>query len=54
VFQSLRAQLVAIVIGTVATVLLVLQWVDTTLSERALEEDLHEQGLLLLRTASLF
>jgi two-component system NtrC family sensor kinase len=50
VFRSLRFQLIAIVVVTVATVLAAEQWVDTNLSERALERDLNERGLLYLRT----
>jgi two-component system NtrC family sensor kinase len=54
VFSSLRLQLIATVVGTVAAVLLVSHWIDTTLSERAIHEELQEQGLLMLHTASLF
>src|SRR5262245_28309437 len=50
VFRSLRFQLIAIVLATVATVLVAGQLLDTRLSERALERDLAERGLLYLRT----
>jgi two-component system, NtrC family, sensor kinase len=50
VFRTLRFQLIAIVVVTVATVLIAEQWVDTNLSERALERDLKERGVLYLRT----
>ena len=39
-----------IVVVTVATILVGLQWLDTSLSERALERDLHERALLTLVT----
>jgi two-component system, NtrC family, sensor kinase len=50
VFRSLRFQLVAIVLATVATVLVASQILDTRLSEGALERDLKERGTLYLRT----
>jgi two-component system NtrC family sensor kinase len=50
VYRTLRFQLVAIVLATVATVLAASQWLDTSLSERALERDLKERGLVYLRT----
>jgi two-component system NtrC family sensor kinase len=50
VFRTLRYQLIAIVLATVATVLAVSQWLDTSLSERELERDLRERGRLVLRT----
>src|SRR5881397_2624957 len=50
VFRTLRFQLIAIVVLTVATVLAISQWVDTRLSERAQERDLQERALLALRT----
>jgi len=50
VVRSLRFQLIAIVVATVATVLAAEQWFDTRLSERAMERDLKERGLLYLRT----
>jgi signal transduction histidine kinase len=50
VFRSLRFQLIAIVLATVATVLAAEQMLATRLSERALERDLSERGLLYLRT----
>jgi signal transduction histidine kinase len=50
VVRSLRFQLIAIVLATVATVLAAEQWLDTRLSERALERDLNERGLLYLHT----
>ena len=40
VFRTLRFQLIAIAVLTVATVLVLSQWVDTRLSERAQERDL--------------
>ena len=49
-FRSLRFQLIAIVLATVATVLAAEQMLATRLSERALERDLSERGLLYLRT----
>src|SRR3989442_3192193 len=52
VFRTLRFQLIAIVVLTVATVLAVSQWVDTRLSERAEERDLQERALLALRTVA--
>jgi signal transduction histidine kinase len=50
VFRSLRFQLIAIVVGTVATVLATSQWLDTTLSTRPLTGDLMERSLLALDT----
>jgi len=50
VFRSLRFQLIAIVVGTVATVLAASQWLDTTLSERTLERNLKERAFLALGT----
>ncbi len=50
VVRSLRFQLIAIVLATVATVLVAEQVIDTRLSEGALERDLKERGLLYLRT----
>lgn len=47
-YRSLRVQLVAIVVGTVGTVLAISQWVDTRLSERALEQNLTERALMSL------
>src|SRR5207249_1771170 len=52
VFRTLRFQLIAIVVLTVATVLAVSQWVDTRLSERAEERDLQDRALLALRTVA--
>jgi len=52
VFRTLRFQLIAIVVLTVATVLVLSQWVDTRLSERAQERDLQERALLALRTVA--
>ena len=49
-YRSLRFQLIAIVVVTVATVLAASQWTDTRLSERALEADLKDRGRLYLRT----
>lgn len=46
--RSLRFQLIAIVIVTVASVLAIDQWLDTRLSEHALERDLREQAGLAL------
>jgi signal transduction histidine kinase len=48
--RSLRFQLIAIAIATVAVVLGFSQWLDTTLSERMLEQDLRERALLVLGT----
>ncbi|HVM96561.1 MAG TPA: hypothetical protein VMT89_09240, partial [Candidatus Acidoferrales bacterium] len=48
-FRSLRSQLIAIVVGTVAAVLAVSQWLDTRLSEKALEEDTRSRAQLVLR-----
>ena len=50
VHRSLRLQLIAIVVATVATVLAASQWLDTRLSEGALERDLEARALLYLRT----
>ncbi len=50
VHRTLRFQLIAIVVATVATVLAASQWLDTGLSERALEHDLKGRGLVYLRT----
>lgn len=50
--RTLRVQLIAIVVLTVAVVLTLSQWVDTRLSERALEQDMHERALLVLRAVS--
>jgi len=53
--RTLRVQLIAIVVLTVAAVLTLSQWVDTRLSERALEQDMRERALLVLReVASLW
>src|SRR5438876_233680 len=48
--RSLRLQLIAIVVATVATVLAASQWLDTRLSEGALERDLEARALLYLHT----
>ena len=48
--RTLRLQLIAIVVATVATVLAASQWLDTRLSESALEHDLEERAVLYLRT----
>jgi signal transduction histidine kinase len=50
VFRTLRFQLIAIIVATVASVLAASQWVDTTLSERALERDMKERAMLALGT----
>ncbi len=50
VYRTLRFQLVAIVVLTVAGVLAIDQWLDTTLSERAMERDLKERAELALGT----
>jgi two-component system, NtrC family, sensor kinase len=50
VYRTLRFQLIAIVVATVASVLAMSQWVDTIFSERALERDIKERGLLILST----
>ncbi|HZR80843.1 MAG TPA: ATP-binding protein [Candidatus Binatia bacterium] len=50
VHRSLRFQLIAIVVVTVVTVLAGSQWLDTRLSERALERDVTERGRIYLRT----
>src|SRR5262245_32368106 len=50
--HTLRVQLIAIVVLTVAVVLTLSQWVDTRLSERALEQDMRERALLVLRAVS--
>jgi two-component system NtrC family sensor kinase len=50
VHRTLRLQLIAIVVATVATVLAVSQWLDTRLSEGALERDLEERARVYLRT----
>jgi len=50
VHRTLRVQLIAIVVATVATVLVASQWLDTRLSEGALERDLEERAVLYLRT----
>jgi two-component system, NtrC family, sensor kinase len=47
--RTLRIQLISIVVLTVAAVLTLSQWVDTRLSERALEQDMRERALLALR-----
>ncbi len=47
--RSLRFQLLAIVVLTVVTVLAISQWLDTRLTERALEQDLQERARLALR-----
>ncbi len=52
VHRTLRFQLIAIVVMTVATVLAVSQWSDTRLSERAQERDVAERALLDLRTVA--
>ena len=50
--RTLRVQLIAIVVLTVAIVLTLSQWVDTRLSERALEQDMRERALLVLRAVA--
>jgi two-component system NtrC family sensor kinase len=50
--RTLRVQLIAIVVLTVAVVLTLSQWVDTRLSERALEQDMRERALLVLRAVA--
>jgi signal transduction histidine kinase len=50
VYRTLRFQLIAIVVLTVAAVLAISQSLDTRLSERALERDLRERGELALAT----
>src|SRR5439155_7018 len=52
VHRSLRLQLIAIVVATVATVLAASQWLDTRLSESALDRDLEARALLYLRTVA--
>ncbi|HLK12637.1 MAG TPA: ATP-binding protein [Candidatus Binatia bacterium] len=47
--RSLRFQLLAIVVLTVVTVLAISQWLDTRLTERALEQDMQERARLALR-----
>lgn len=47
-YRSLRLQLIAIVVGTVVTVLALSQWLDTSLSERALERNLTDRALMSL------
>ena len=47
-YRSLRLQLVAIVVGTVVTVLALSQWLDTNLSERALERNMADRALMSL------
>lgn len=51
-YRTLRFQLIAIVVLTVAVVLAISQWLDTTLSERALERDLRERAELALGTVA--
>jgi signal transduction histidine kinase len=46
--QSLRFQLIAIVVVTVASVLAVSQWLDTSFSERVLSRNVRERALLAL------
>ena len=48
--RTLRFQLIAIVVATVASVLAMSQLIDTAFSERALERDIKERGLLVLST----
>jgi len=50
--RTLRFQLVALMVVTVATVLAASQWVNTTLSERALVRDLRGGALALLDATS--
>jgi two-component system, NtrC family, sensor kinase len=50
VHRTLRFQLIAIVVLTVAGVLALSQWVDTRFTEHALERDQRERALLALRT----
>jgi len=47
--RTLRIQLIAIVVLTVAVVLTLSQWVDTHWSEQALERDMRERAQLVLR-----
>jgi two-component system, NtrC family, sensor kinase len=49
--RTLRFQLTAMVVFTVAIVLATSQWMDTRLSTRAHAQDLRERALLALRTA---
>src|SRR5438874_10842259 len=50
VHRTLRFQLIAIVVATVASVLAMSQWLDTTFSARALERDRKEHALPVLST----
>jgi signal transduction histidine kinase len=50
VYRTLRFQLIAIVVATVASVLALSQWVDTRLTERALERNERERAFLALNT----
>src|SRR5439155_23387899 len=47
-----RLQLIAIVVATVGTVLAASQWLDSRLSESALDRDLEARALLYLRTVA--
>ncbi len=48
--RSLRFQLIAIVVLTVAAVLTLSQWMDIRRSESALEQDMNQRALLVLHT----
>src|SRR5262245_18581655 len=48
--STLRWHLIAIVVGTITTVLVLVQWENTRLSERTLKQDLQERTLLVLET----
>ena len=50
--RTLRVQLIAIVVLTVAVVLTLSQWVNTRQSEHALEQDMRERGLLVGRAVA--
>ncbi len=52
VCRGLRFQLIAIVVVTVATVLAASQWLDTRLSEQALEEGLRDRALHALEAVN--
>jgi len=51
--RTLRIQLIAIVVLTVAVVLTLSQWVDAHWSEQALEQDMRERAQLVLRAVKL-
>ncbi|HZR84042.1 MAG TPA: ATP-binding protein [Candidatus Binatia bacterium] len=52
--RSLRLEVIVIVVATVTVVLALTQWLDATLSNALVDEDLNERGLLAARIVDSF